>query len=50
MWCSRRNFGPAILVSLLLTATAHAEGYILGAGVEGDSEDGRAYTALAIFR
>jgi len=34
---------------LLLSSTVNAEGYILGAGAEGDSADGRAYTAFGDF-
>lgn len=34
---------------MLMSGGAHAEGFILGAGVEGDSADGRAYTAFSDF-
>ena len=37
------------LALMLLSADVFAEGFILGAGLEGDSEDGRAYTAFGDF-
>ena len=33
----------------LISADVLAEGFILGGGLEGDSQDGRAYTAFADF-
>lgn len=37
------------LVFILLSADVFAEGFVLGAGVEGDSQDGRAYAAMGDF-